>query len=89
MRDLCASGHCLHTRLHFTDFVSINLEAPKTERLRVPGLGPTSAQRILDLRRTHTFCTIQDLKKLGADATRAAPFILLIGKTPTRQSPLF
>lgn len=63
--------------------------ADRQELLRVPGLGPKSVQRLLDLRHTHTFSTIQELKKLGADAERAAPFILLNGKQPTRQLALF
>lgn len=63
--------------------------ADRQELLRVPGLGPLSVQRILDLRRAHTLTTLADLKKLGADANRAAPFILLNGKTPARQLPLF
>lgn len=63
--------------------------AERAELLRVPGLGPKSAQRILDLRRTHTFTTIQELKNLGADAERAARFILLNGKQPARQLTLF
>lgn len=63
--------------------------ADRAELLRVPGLGPKSVQRILDLRRTHTFTTIQELKKLGADAERATQFILLNGKQPARQLALF
>lgn len=63
--------------------------AGREELLRVPGLGPKSVQRLLDLRHLHTFTTIYELKKLGADAERAAPFILLNGKTPPRQLALF
>lgn len=63
--------------------------AERHELLRVPGLGPKSVQRLLDLRRAHTFTTIQELKKLGADAERAAPFILLNGQEPARQLALF
>lgn len=63
--------------------------ADRNQLLRVPGLGPKSVQRLLDLRRAHTFTTIQDLKKLGADADRAAPFILLNGKPVERQLALF
>lgn len=68
------------------------LEIQSAERqalLRVPGLGPKSVDRILHLRRAHTFTTIQELKRLGADAERAAPFILLNGKQPPTQLPLF
>lgn len=63
--------------------------ADRQELLRVPGLGPKSVQRLLDLRHVHTFTTIQELKKLGADAERAAAFILLNGKQPARQLSLF
>lgn len=63
--------------------------AHRQELLRVPGLGPQSVQRLLQLRSTYTFSTIQDLKRLGADAKRAAPFILLNGKVPTYQPRLF
>ncbi|MCG3140821.1 MAG: hypothetical protein HDKAJFGB_01944 [Anaerolineae bacterium] len=57
--------------------------------LRVPGLGPKSVERLLHLRRAHTFTTMQELKRLGADAERAAPFILLNGRAPMRQLALF
>lgn len=63
--------------------------AERSELLRVPGFGPKSVQRFLDLRRAHTFTTIEELKKLGADAERAAPFILLNGRAPARQLALF
>lgn len=63
--------------------------AGREELLRVPGLGPKSVERLLRLRHSHTFTTIQELKRLGADAERAAPFILLNGKTPPRQLSLF
>lgn len=63
--------------------------ATREELLRVPGLGPKSVERMCKLRHTHTFTTIQELKRLGADAERAAPFILLDGKRPMRQLPLF
>lgn len=63
--------------------------ADRQDLLRVPGLGPKSVQRLLELRRRHTFTTIQELKRLGADAERAAPFILLNGNQPPRQPHLF
>jgi predicted DNA-binding helix-hairpin-helix protein len=64
--------------------VEIN-RASKEELLRVPGIGPISARRILQTRRAHTFAALSDLARLGADANRAAPFILLNGKQPPRQ----
>lgn len=62
--------------------------AAREELLRVPGLGPKSVTRLLQLRRTHKLRTLQGLARLGADARRAAPFILLDGKPPARQLPL-
>jgi predicted DNA-binding helix-hairpin-helix protein len=63
--------------------------ADRNQLLRVPGLGPKSVQRMLELRRAHTFTSIGELKKLGADAERAAPFILMNGKQVARQLRLF
>jgi predicted DNA-binding helix-hairpin-helix protein len=63
--------------------------ADRHELLRVPGLGPKSVARLLALRRTHTFTRLRELELLGADAGRAAPFILLDGREPDRQLFLF
>lgn len=63
--------------------------ASREELLRVPGLGPRSVARILRLRRQGTFRTLADLKKTGAVASRAAPFILLDGKRPPYQMGLW
>jgi predicted DNA-binding helix-hairpin-helix protein len=68
--------------------VEINA-ASREELLRVPGIGPRSAGRILELRRKGTFRSLADLKKVGASAQRAAPFILLGGKRPPIQLSLF
>ncbi|HZQ10248.1 MAG TPA: radical SAM protein [Anaerolineae bacterium] len=76
----------LHHPEHFP--LEIN-RATREELLRVPGLGPTSVNRILQLRHNHKLNTIQELKQLGADTQRALPFILLNGKHPTHQLPLF
>ena len=63
--------------------------ASRKELLRVPGLGPRSVARILRLRRQGTFRTLTDLKKIGAVASRAAPFIVLDGKRPPYQMGLW
>jgi putative DNA modification/repair radical SAM protein len=68
--------------------IEIN-RASREELLRVPGLGPRSVARILRLRRQGTFRTLTDLKKIGAVASRAAPFILLDGKSPPYQMSLW
>jgi len=68
--------------------VEINT-APREELLRVPGVGPRSANRIVELRRKGAFRSLGDLKKVGASAQRAAPFVLVDGKRPPFQLSLF
>lgn len=63
--------------------------ARREELLRVPGIGPRSASRILQLRCQGAFRSLGDLKNIGALAQRAAPFILLDGKRPPVQLNLF
>lgn len=62
--------------------------APLADLLRVPGIGPTSAQAIMRARRQAALREVGDLRKLGARADRAAPFITLAGKRPPFQPPL-
>jgi len=56
--------------------------------LRVPGIGPRSARRIVQERRKGRLRSLEDLKKLGAVTRRAAPFITLDGKRPPFQKKL-
>ena len=66
--------------------------ASRQELLRVPGIGPKSAERILQYRREGQKLRLQeleDLKKIGANPHRAAPFILLDGKRPVYQLRLW
>jgi predicted DNA-binding helix-hairpin-helix protein len=62
--------------------------ASKEELLRIPGIGPISARRILQMRRGSKLHGIEDLARVGADAHRAAPFVLFNGKKPTHQLAL-
>jgi predicted DNA-binding helix-hairpin-helix protein len=62
--------------------------ASKAELLRIPGIGPRSASRILRLRRGRAFRDLRDLRVVGAVATRAAPFVLLNGKSAPSQLAL-
>ncbi len=62
--------------------------APTAELLRVPGIGPSSAQAIVQARRQGRLREIGDLRKLGARADRAAPYVLLAGRRPPYQPPL-
>ncbi len=68
--------------------IEIN-RASREELLRVPGIGPRSAERIVRLRRRGAFRELADLKKMGAVAARAAPFILLNGRRPAYQLGLW
>jgi len=68
--------------------VEVN-QASRSELLRVPGIGPRSADAILRARRQGHLRELADLRKLGAVASRAAPFVLLDGKRPPHQLGLW
>lgn len=64
--------------------LEVNL-APRELLLRVPGIGPTSVGRVVAARRVRRLRSVEDLAKLGVTVARAAPYILLDGKTAPRQ----
>jgi predicted DNA-binding helix-hairpin-helix protein len=68
--------------------VEVN-RAPREALLRVPGIGPRSAGRIVRWRRQGSLRELGDLKKAGAVAERAAPYLLLDGRRPPHQLPLW
>lgn len=68
--------------------LEINL-ASREELLRVPGIGPRSAARIIKLRRQGKFRSLQELRRIGAVAKRAAPFVLLNDHQPPVQLGLW
>lgn len=68
--------------------VEVN-HASRDELLRVPGLGPRSVARILRWRRQGKMRDMADIRKAGAVANRAASFVLLDGKLPPHQLPLW
>jgi predicted DNA-binding helix-hairpin-helix protein len=68
--------------------VEIN-KAEYIELLRIPGIGPKSARSIINSRKIHPLIFLDDLKRLGINQNRAAPYILLNGKRPASQYPLF
>lgn len=51
------------------------------ELLRVPGIGPVSARRIVDARKVHSIDSMQQLKKMGVATNRALNFIWMKGLT--------
>jgi predicted DNA-binding helix-hairpin-helix protein len=63
--------------------------AEKAELLRVPGIGPKGADAILSARRQGKLRDLSGLKKLGVIAERAAPYVLLDGKSAPAQMALF
>ncbi len=72
------------------EFFPIELNrASREQLLRIPGIGPLSATRILQARRADKFLTIEQLARIGADEKRAAPFVLLGGRQPVRQLTLW
>jgi predicted DNA-binding helix-hairpin-helix protein len=64
--------------------VEVN-RASRRDLLRVPGIGPRSADAILRARRQGQLRELGDLRTLGAVASRAAPFVLLDGRRPPHQ----
>lgn len=65
--------------------IDIN-QADRHELLRIPGIGPKSVNAILVARRQNRLHSIESLYKLGINAKRAAPFILLDGHRPEFQT---
>ena len=63
--------------------------ASRRELLRIPGIGPKSADRITAARRHGKLRDVADLSKLGIAAQRAIPYILLDGRRPPRQLSLW
>jgi predicted DNA-binding helix-hairpin-helix protein len=59
--------------------------ADQAALLRVPGIGQTGAERITAARKVRAISGLQQLKAMGIDAKRAAPFVLLNGKRPEFQ----
>lgn len=68
--------------------VDIN-RADREALLRVPGIGPRSAGRILLARRHGTLRDLESLRRLGVLVQRAAPFVLLGGRRPPMQLTLW
>ncbi len=76
-------------RTHLKDDpVEVNT-AERTVLLRVPGIGPQSADRILKARRQGTLRDLSHLRQLGIAVKRVAPFVLVDGRAAPRQLPLF
>lgn len=69
--------------------VEVN-QAARTDLLRVPGIGPKTADAILVERRRQRIRELSHLQHLGMrDAGKAAPYLLLDGRLAERQLSLF
>lgn len=66
------------------------MHAGRQGLLRVPGIGPTGADAILRARRERRLTDLGQLRKLGLRGVEGmAPYILLNGRQPPHQLPLF
>ncbi len=77
-----AEQHLLHHPLEINN-------AQIEELLRVPGIGPLSAKKIVQVRRDQTIKEISLLSKLGIQVKRAEKFILINGRQPAFQPLLW
>lgn len=59
--------------------IEIN-QAEREELMKVPGIGPSSSSKIVQMRRAYKVKSTADLKILGVNVKRAFPFIILEGK---------
>jgi predicted DNA-binding helix-hairpin-helix protein len=67
--------------------VEVN-RASRSQLLRVPGIGPKTVAAIINARRKGSLVDFRQLKQLGVQTRRAAPFILLNGRQPEIQLAL-
>ncbi len=66
------------------------MTARRGQLLRLPGIGPISADAILKARRKGKLTSVTDLQKLGIRAPQqASPYILMHGRRPVTQMSLF
>ncbi len=55
-------------------------QASQNDLLKIPGIGPNIAKKIVQIRKAYRFNYLEELKRLRVDIKRAAPFILLNGR---------
>ncbi|MCO5185009.1 MAG: helix-hairpin-helix domain-containing protein [Anaerolineae bacterium] len=63
--------------------------AERRQLLRVPGIGPWSADRIMEARRAGKLRDLRDLQQLGLKTKRMERFVLLDGHRPNHQLRFF
>jgi predicted DNA-binding helix-hairpin-helix protein len=73
----------------FIKHAPIELNTAEREMLmRVPGIGPKTADAIIDARRQRRLRDISQLRRLGISSLRSAPYILLDSHPPLQQLSL-
>ncbi len=63
--------------------------APRSSLLRIPGIGPIRANKILHFRHKAKLKTFSQLRKMNLVSENSAPYILIGGKSPALQLNLF
>ncbi len=63
--------------------------ASREELLRIPGIGPLGAEKILKARRQGKIRGVKDLKSIGVQTKRLASYVLFDGRRPQQQLRLF
>ena len=75
--------------VHNLDAYPLDVNAANKEQLlRVPGVGPTSADRIIANRSAHSIDNWRDLQTMGVVRKRAWPFLRFPGHRPPRARQL-
>jgi predicted DNA-binding helix-hairpin-helix protein len=66
------------------------MTATQQQLMRIPGIGPESARKIVQARRSSKLTDIHQLRAIGVRSPeQAAPYILIGGRKPSHQLPLF
>jgi predicted DNA-binding helix-hairpin-helix protein len=65
------------------------MRAPRELLVRVPGVGPLAARRLVTARRHATLRSASDLRGVGVDVPRAGWFLLLRGRRLAASPPAF
>jgi len=68
--------------------IEIN-QAERSALLRIPGIGPKRADMIISERKKSKIASLNDLRSIGILCERFMPFILINGKQPDHQLPLW
>ncbi len=74
--------------LYLIEPIEVN-RAPRHKLLKIPGIGPRSADRIIEARRETRLRDLSQLKALGVTTGWAAPYVLLDGRHAPQQLSLW